>query len=144
MNNSNIFFHYHNIKENIKEPKRIKKLIEYILKKENKKYIYINIVFCSDNYLKQINIEFLKHQTFTDVTTFHYNENNKPIEGEIFISSERIRENAKIFNQTVFNERLRVIIHGILHLCSYNDISSETKDQMTVLENNYLQKFSQL
>ncbi len=144
MNKSNIYFHYNKVKENIKEPRKIKKLIEYIFEKEEKKFSYTSIVFCTDIYLKEINIKFLKHQTYTDVITFQYNEINKPIEGEIFISSERIRENAKEFKETIFNERLRIIIHGILHLCSYQDKTAKSKENMTKREDFYLQKYNKL
>ncbi len=97
----------------------------------------IGIVFCDDDYLHKINLEFLKHDTYTDVITFDYCVGDELI-GEIYISTERVAENAKIFNQAFEEEVLRVIIHGLLHLCGYTDKNEEECRIMRDKENHYL------
>ena len=97
----------------------------------------IGIIFCDDDYLHKINLEFLKHDTYTDVVTFDYCVGDELI-GEIYISTERVEENAKTFNQAFEIEILRVIIHGLLHLCGYTDTSEEESRIMRDKENHYL------
>ena len=87
---------------------------------ENKKLGEINYIFCDDEYLTKINIEFLNHDTLTDIVSFDYSVGNE-INGDIFISVERVKENASDFNVS-FNEELkRVMVHGLLHYCGYKD-----------------------
>ena len=87
---------------------------------ENKKLGEINYIFCDDEYLTKINIEFLNHDTLTDIVSFDYSVGNE-INGDIFISIERVKENASVFNVS-FNEELkRVMVHGLLHYCGYKD-----------------------
>jgi rRNA maturation RNase YbeY len=93
--------------------------------------------FCSDKSLLEINRKFLKHDTFTDIITFDYTEDGV-ISGEIFISLERVRENARSFGVAVPDELHRVIVHGILHLCGYGDKTSAQKAKMTEKEDYYL------
>lgn len=97
----------------------------------------INYIFCNDAYLLKLNVEFLEHDTFTDIISFDYTI-GKLISGDIFISIERVRENALNFNQTFENELNRVIIHGILHYCGFKDKSSEEKSLMREEEENCL------
>ncbi len=80
----------------------------------------LNYIFCDDAYLLKLNVEFLEHDTFTDIISFDYTL-GKLISGDIFISIERVKENAKIFSQTLDNELNRVIIHGVLHYIGYKD-----------------------
>lgn len=108
---------------------------------EGKKLRYLNFIFCSDNYLHKINVEYLNHDTFTDVITFPYSKDNY-IEGDIFISIDRIKENAQSFNVSFENELHRVMIHGTLHLLGYLDKSTEEKTLMTQKENEYLSKLN--
>lgn len=98
----------------------------------------INIIFCSDEYLLDINAQYLDHHYYTDIITFPYGE--FPLTGELFISAERVSENAKYFGYSFENELNRVIIHGILHLCGQNDKTEEDKKKMREKENYYLQK----
>ncbi|MDT0553620.1 rRNA maturation RNase YbeY [Urechidicola vernalis] len=99
----------------------------------------INYVFCSDEYLLQKNIEFLNHDTLTDIISFDYTM-GKLISGDIFISVERVKENSKDFNVSFNNELCRVMVHGILHYCGYKDKSEEEKSVMRERENFYLAK----
>ena len=97
---------------------------------------FINFIFCTDSYLLQINQEYLKHDTYTDIITFDYN--TFQIESDIFISIDRIQENANKLELSFEQELDRVIIHGVLHLLGYGDKSKEDKKLMTVKENEYL------
>lgn len=107
-------------------------------RKEKKSLKQLNVVFCSDKFLLNINKKFLKHNFLTDVITFQYNKKNTPVEGEIFISVERVRSNAKKFSVTLRDELHRVIIHGALHLCGYNDKTRSAKSIVRKREGRYL------
>jgi len=97
----------------------------------------ITFVFCDDNYLLKINKEFLDHDTYTDIITFDYSVGNEII-SEVYVSTDRVEENAKKYKQTFENEIHRVMIHGVLHLCGYNDKLAEEKQIMREKENHYL------
>ncbi len=98
----------------------------------------LNFIFCSDSYLLEINKQYLNHDTFTDIITFDNSEEEGIIFGDIFISIDRIKENAKTFNVTLKDELHRVIIHGTLHLLGYPDKKKEEKVLMTEKEDFYL------
>ena len=97
----------------------------------------VSYVFCDDAYLHKLNVEFLNHDTLTDVISFDYSV-GKIIHGEIFISVERVADNAKDFNVTFENELNRVMIHGILHYCGYKDKTDADELRMRDMENHYL------
>jgi len=98
-------------------------------------------VFCNDEYLLTKNIQFLNHNTLTDVITFDYSE-DKIISGDILISTERVVENAKIFNVNYLTELQRVMVHGLLHLLDYKDKIKKDANTMREKENYYLNKFT--
>ena len=98
----------------------------------------INIIFCNDEYLSELNQRFLERDTLTDVIAFDYHEKDNDVSGDIFISVERTRENALKYRQSFEQETRRVIIHGLLHLCGYGDKTPEEKSQMTAKEDYYL------
>jgi rRNA maturation RNase YbeY len=100
----------------------------------------VSYIFCSDDYLLGINEQYLKASYFTDVITFDYTEGSC-ISGDVFISVERVKENAKMYRQKYFQEMLRVILHGVLHLCGYGDKTAQEIEQMREKEDYYLQKF---
>lgn len=100
----------------------------------------LNFVFCSDSYLLNINREYLDHDTYTDIITFDNSEVENEITGDVFISIERIRENAARFNVSPTDELHRVMIHGTLHLLGYKDKSKAEKSRMTQKEDEYLKK----
>ena len=112
--------------------------INNIIKKEGKKTGNIAYVFCSDEYLLKINKQFLQHDFYTDIITFDYSEGAK-LEGEIFISIDRVKDNAKSFKQPFEKELLRTIIHGVLHLSGYADKSPAAKKQMRAKEDEALE-----
>ena len=97
----------------------------------------ISIIFCSDDYLLDINKKYLNHDYFTDIITFNYNENNTII-GDLFISIDRVKENAKELKVDFNNELYRVIIHGVLHLCGYNDKTQDQQKEIRTKEDEYL------
>lgn len=97
----------------------------------------LNYIFCDDDYLLKLNVEFLKHNTFTDIISFDYTI-GKLISGDIFISIDRVQENAENFSQSFENELNRVLIHGVLHYCGFKDKSAVEKVKMREEENNCL------
>jgi probable rRNA maturation factor len=98
----------------------------------------LNYIFCSDKYLHKMNLEYLDHDTYTDIITFDNSENDNIIEGDIFISIERITDNSMTLNTQFEDETKRVIVHGLLHLCGYDDHSVEDKTEMRRLESEYI------
>lgn len=125
--------------------KNKKKISEWIVRTataEGKNAGEISYIFCSDNYLRQINIDYLNHDYLTDIITFDNSDDEDTIEGDIFISVERVMENAGVFNKTFENELRRVIIHGVLHLIGYKDKSGKDKSLMREKEDHYLNQFT--
>lgn len=113
------------------------KWYKFVAESEVRKLGDINVIFCSDNYLLDINIKYLHHDYFTDIITFDYSE-GKTISGDLFISVESVNENA-VFYKTEFEEELnRVLVHGVLHLIGYDDHSEEEIATMRSKENYYL------
>jgi rRNA maturation RNase YbeY len=115
----------------------LKKWIEDTIIAENKTPGTINYIFCSDPYILKINIDYLNHNYYTDIITFNYCANNI-ISGDIFISLDTVKSNAKEYNQTFEKELQRVIIHGVLHLLGYNDKTESELFEMRQKEDFYL------
>ena len=136
---SNIFFNSEEIDFNLPNQPVIIDWINSTADQEGQTVQSLNFIFCSDKYLHQINVEYLNHETYTDVITFPYMENGNPVEGDIFISIDRIKENAENFKTSFENELHRVMIHGTLHLLGYGDKTPDEKLKMTEKENEYLQ-----
>jgi rRNA maturation RNase YbeY len=120
----------------------IRKWLNTAILEEKKTPWYINFIFCSDNYLFELNKTYLRHETLTDILTFPYQEEKEVISGDIFISIDRVRENAIEFEQDFEKELLRVMIHGILHLIGYLDHGKKEKKIMTAREDYFLEKIS--
>ena len=99
----------------------------------------LSFVFCNDNFLHKLNVEFLNHDTLTDVISFDYSV-GKEVHGEVFISVERVRENATEFNQTFKTELFRVMAHGVLHFCGYKDKTEAESFMMRNKEDFYLEQ----
>jgi len=135
-----INFYTEDISYTLKSKTALKLWIKDAIAAEGFKAEEISFILCSDEYLHKINVEYLAHDTYTDIITFDNSEDDKHIAGDIFISLERIRENALNFNVTEEDELHRVIIHGILHLCGYLDKKTADKQLMTAKENEYLTK----
>ena len=114
--------------------------INKTIESENHQLKELNFIFCSDKYLLKINQEYLNHDTYTDIITFDNSEVNMEIFGDIYISIDRVKENAKTYKTTFIDELHRVIIHGTLHLLGYTDKSKRDKELMTLKEDAYLKK----
>ncbi|CAL2080608.1 rRNA maturation RNase YbeY [Tenacibaculum sp. 190524A02b] len=112
--------------------------IQKCIEKEGFELGEVNYIFCDDDYLHKINVEFLQHDTLTDIISFDYTM-GKEVNGDIFISTERVEENAKEFNVSFENELHRVIIHGILHYLGFKDKTDEEKEIMRAKENECLE-----
>jgi probable rRNA maturation factor len=125
----------------IKGKNKIRLWIVNAIKNEGKKTGDITYIFCSDNYLLQMNQKYLQHDDYTDVITFDYTEGDR-VSGDIFISFERILDNSNILATKLEDELHRVMIHGIMHLCGYKDKQTLERAQMTEKENQYLAFFS--
>jgi rRNA maturation RNase YbeY len=118
----------------------IESWIGRIIASEQKSEGEISYVFCDDDYLLELNQQYLQHDTLTDIISFDYSLGNE-LSGDIFISVERVRENAEIFNQSFENELLRVISHGVLHYCGYKDKSEADEQLMRQKENEKMAMF---
>lgn len=115
----------------------IKKWIKNAILQEKYSLGELNYIFCDDTYLLKINREYLNHDTLTDIISFDYTI-GKQINGDIYISIDRIKENAKLYKTTFYNELLRVMIHGVLHYCGYKDKTDADKKIMRSKEDYYL------
>lgn len=130
-------FHNENISFELEKKPAIKSWLCRSIEKENKIPGEISYIFCSDEYLNEINIKHLNHNTLTDIITFDYCE-NKTINGDLFISIDRVKENAKMYTNSIEDELHRVMIHGIMHLCGYKDKLPEDHKVMKKKEDFYL------
>lgn len=128
---------------NLKNKIKIRNWVKAIFEAEGKKTGDITYVFCSDNYLGDMNQKYLKHNTLTDIITFDYSESGKQ-SGDIFISIQRVNENAESFNTTFIRELGRVMAHGVLHLVGYKDKTPGEKKQMREKEDFYLASYPNL
>jgi probable rRNA maturation factor len=118
-------------------PLRLKRWLKTVIHTEKKTPGTLNFIFCSDKYLLDINIQYLQHDYFTDVITFDYTE-GKIISGDIFISIDRVKDNAQTEKQTFDIELSRVLVHGVLHLLGYSDKAVSAKALMRKKEDKYL------
>jgi probable rRNA maturation factor len=112
----------------LEHPRKTASWIKKVVLSEKASLKSVNFIFCSDEALLRRNLEYLNHSTLTDIITFDNSEIEGEIEGDIFISIDRVKENALKFDQTFDRELHRVIIHGVLHLLGYNDKSAKQKE----------------
>ncbi|MEA1849988.1 rRNA maturation RNase YbeY [Chryseobacterium sp. MHB01] len=134
-----IQFFYENLPETVDT--NYKKWLEEIILSENKKLGEINYIFCNDEYLLKVNQDYLQHDYYTDIITFDYVK-GRTISGEIFVSLQRISDNASTLSKDYEEELRRVLAHGILHLSGYKDKSEEEEQLMRSKEDFYLAKYS--
>ena len=116
----------------------VNKLIDLVLGNYGFSSAKISIIITDDNKLRKMKKKYFNVDTFTDVIAFNLEDD--PFEGEIYISYERVKENALNFNQSINDEMKRVMIHGLLHLCGFEDFTKEDKKQMTSLEDDFMKK----
>lgn len=132
-----IYFNIEDVDFALQNGEEITSWIVKTIKTEGKIPGELSYIFCSDEYLHKINLEHLNHDTYTDIITFNYCE-QEFISGDIFISIDRVKDNAIEFSTTFQDELNRVIIHGVLHLIGYNDKTDEQQLEMTAKEDFYL------
>lgn len=133
-----ILFFTEKTKFKIDSPRKTSNWIKKVIKAEGRELSSLNVIFCNDEFLLEINEGYLNHKTLTDIITFDNSESKKYITGEIYISIPRIRENAAKFNTSFDSELHRVLIHGVLHLLGYNDKGASQKAIMRNKEDSYL------
>jgi probable rRNA maturation factor len=136
-----INFFPHENKITLKEPIRLKAFINRLFKEEGFKLGSLTYVFCSDEYLLKLNQQFLKHDYYTDIITFDLSIKDKEKDGEIYISIDRVKDNAQNINRDFNNELHRVIFHGALHLCGYKDKLKKAIEEMKAAEDHYLKLY---
>jgi rRNA maturation RNase YbeY len=136
-----IYFHFLIPVGSLKERSRLRRFLFRILLKSGKKLNRLNFIFCDDDYLLKINQEHLNHDYFTDIITFNLALENKPIEGEIYISVTRVRDNAIRFKTSFIKELHRVVFHGALHLSGFSDKSTKQKNIMRKAEDKCLEDY---
>jgi probable rRNA maturation factor len=138
MSAGSIHFFTEEIDFTLKGKAGIRNWIKQTITHEGQQLRELNFIFCTDEYLLQINREYLNHDTYTDIVTFDNSVVSGKIIGDIFISVERIQENAEKFKVAKRDELHRVMVHGVLHLLGYTDKGAKAKAQMTEKENQYL------
>jgi len=122
---------------NFDNEEKLSNWISSVIRSEGFNEGEINYIYCDDEYLLKLNLEFLKHNALTDIISFDYTIGNT-IHGDIYISIERVLDNANEFNVEFLEELSRVMVHGILHYCGYKDKSAKDKQTMKAKENHYL------
>lgn len=136
-----VSFFFDQVKFSLPGRTDLKKFIEQLFKKEGRRLNSLNYVFCSDKKLLEINRQFLNHDYFTDIITFDLSEGAGATSAEIYISIDRVRDNAINHDESFQSELHRVIFHGALHLCGYGDKTRAEKLKMRDREDHYLSKY---
>ena len=132
---------FHSLVEvRVPQRKKLRQFLPQIFAKEGRVLSSLNVIFCSDEYLLDINRAYLNHDFYTDIISFDLSENSAVI-GELYISIERVKENAENFKVNFAEELLRVLFHGVLHLCGYKDKAPKHAFEMRKLENLYLSNY---
>lgn len=135
-----ITFTNHDISLLLKDKLLLKTFLSSIFAEEGLDFESVSYIFCTDDFLLKLNQQYLKHDTFTDILTFTLSGTSLPVVSEIYISIERVKENAKSLKVNYVDELHRVMIHGILHLCGYNDSTQNEKAKMRLKEDYYLSR----
>lgn len=135
-----IFFFKEGIKLRLSEKNELRNRILKLIKAEGFDLLNINFIFCTDNYLRKINKEYLGHDYFTDVITFDYSIIKKIVTGDIYISIDRVRINSVSYDTSLTEELQRVMVHGVLHLLGYDDKNKSQKFEMKKMEDRFLLK----
>jgi probable rRNA maturation factor len=125
----------------LRDRTQLKRFLQQQVEKEGKKVEHINYIFCTDEYLLSLNQAHLRHDTYTDIITFELSPKGAPLLADIYISVERVRENAGVFNSSFTRELHRVIFHGALHLCGQKDKNSADAAVMREREEEWLNKY---
>ncbi len=138
MATSNIYYFTEDILFELLDKEDTAIWIQQVITQEGAQLVHLNFIFCSDTYLHAQNVQYLQHDTLTDVITFSYSEDQHQIEGEVYISIDRVQDNAATYGVEFWQELYRVMIHGVLHLLGYGDKTAEQQAQMREKEDFYL------
>jgi len=128
---------YDNTDFRLRGSRKVIRIIDKVIRKEDMVSGDLSFIFTDDETLREINVKFLNHDYFTDVITFNYNRDNE-VNGEIYLSLDRIRENSTEYEVSFKDEVLRVMIHGVLHLTGYDDKDDREKERMRAMENLWI------
>jgi probable rRNA maturation factor len=137
---SKIYFFFQ-AKVSLRDRTGLKKFLESIFQKEKKKLSTLNYIFCTDDQLLEINRQYLNHDYYTDIISFELSPKGSPIDGEVYISLDRVKDNARLLNEPFYIELHRVIFHGALHLCGYRDKGKNETIEMRKMEAKYLKRY---
>lgn len=143
-NDLSIHFFFSGVSPRLRHRKKLKQFLSFIFKSEGYKINNLNYIFSDDNTILKINRQYLNHDFLTDIISFDLSDKPKDIVGEIYISTPRVRENSRIFKTTFSSELHRVIFHGALHLCGYNDKTSHQKKEMKAKEDFHLSLYTKM
>lgn len=144
MKNSSIHFFKESVSFRLTKQNQLRKWINTAAKKEKFSIDNLNYIFCSDKYLKKINKDYLNHNYYTDIITFDISTQKGKIEGDIFISIDRVQANAKQYKVSPVDELRRVMIHGLLHLTGYKDKTAKDQAEMRKMEDYWLAHFDKI
>lgn len=136
----NIYYFSEEISFSLKQKRKISAWLQMVIQQEGYTLVHLNFIFCADSYLYTKNITYLGHDTLTDVITFNYATRAQTVFGDVYISIERVRENAKTYRGKMVEELYMVMVHGLLHLLSYNDQKIEEQLIMKEKEKFYLKQ----
>lgn len=125
----------------LRDRRRLKLFLVRLFKREGRPLAELQYIFCSDEYLLAINRQYLDHDFYTDIITFDLSEKNQPLNAEIYISVDRLRENAQKYDSSLKKELHRVMFHGALHLCGYKDKTAAERGEMRKMEEKWLKTY---
>ncbi len=131
-----VSFHFEDVDFDLPDEQILSNWLLSVAAAEEQDFYEVNFIFCSDEHLRTINVDFLQHDYYTDIITFPLSEGH--IHGDLFISADRVRENAQTEGSTFLHELCRVMVHGVLHLAGYGDKTPEEAATMRSKENEYL------
>jgi len=141
MSKTSIHFFYQTNGFSFRNRNLVKDFLRDLLKREQTQATEIRVIFCTNDQLLEINRQFLNHDYYTDIITFNLSAKREPVNAELYLSIDRIKDNAQSANTTFKRELHRVIFHGVLHLCGYNDKSSQQIKKMREREDHYLRLY---
>ncbi|HEV7348763.1 rRNA maturation RNase YbeY [Telluribacter sp.] len=139
-----IHFFKEDVSFKVPSPVKTKQWLKAVVRAEGQHLNHLNYIFCSDEYLLNVNRQYLEHDYYTDIITFDTSDEEEVVEGDIFVSIDRIKENAQTLNKTFEEEFRRVLVHGVLHLLGFDDTTEEKKVEMRKKEDDYLQILKEL
>ena len=138
-----IAFHFLSVTFKLTHRRLLKRWLNVLAEAEDKRVGELSVIFCSDEELLAINRQYLRHDYFTDIITFDYSAGGR-LSGDLFISYDRVCDNARAYRQSFGDELRRVMAHGLLHLCGYGDATTREQKVMRAMENKCLKKWNEL